>query len=368
MQELYVWGVGGPDDDFTDQNRGIIRSPASPRTLAAVRDPSLDYIHSKVPTEKRAASPPYIMSPEDRRAHDEQQAELVRRLELGLPSPEYVPELGDNGTETWPNDIRIYTRAKAGQLKFWGVIDDDETMEEFWAKHDPEDTRLQEPAEEVKSRGASNQVVKAPEATPHEKSPVRRRQSKRASKINSSHRITKPAASTSLVNKSTRRSLGSTKDIEHQEKLNQMQKDTTPASSNDGPTRRRGAARAPERQEMPVGQNGNSRMKPPPFKPVRTSKAAARTRQAAPRKSLPEGPKEAPQAVKDATPPQRRQGQTPAKAKPTPRKRIEKERTPGVKGNARVTKSKRATKPPAAPSVHTMRTRARGSAEQIQIT
>lgn len=370
MQELHVWGVGGLDDDFTSQNRGIVRRPASPNTLAIIRDPSLDYIHTKVPTERRAASPPYIMSSEEKKAHDEQQAELVRRLELGLPSPEYVPKIGDNGTETWPNDIRIYTRAKSGELKFWGVREDDQTMEEFWAGHDPEGIRLQEPAEEVEPRDSLDQIEQAPEATPpRRKSLVKYRQSRRTPEIRSTRRVQKPSAPPSPVNKNTRRSLGSRKDIEHQERSNHAQKDTTAASSSGRPTRTQGVARYPERQEIPIGQKRKPKAKAPPPKPARSSRATARTRQVTPITFYPEAPKKVPQAVEDTRALKRRPSQAPAKAKITPRKEIrKKQRTPVVQGNAKVKKQKKEKQPPAAPSVHTMRTRARGSAEKIQIT
>lgn len=359
MQELHVWGVGGLDDDFTSQNKGIVRRPASPNTLAVVRDPSLDYIHTKVPSEKRATSPPYIMSPQEKKAHDEQQAELVRRLELGLPSPEYVPKLGDNGTETWPNDIRIYTRAESGELKFWGVREDDQTMEAFWARHDPEGIRLQEPAEEVEPRDSPDHNEQIPEAAPpRSKSLVKRRQSRRKPKIKSTRRVQKPAPPPSPVNEKTRRSLGSRKDIEYQERSDHAQKDPTAASSSDRPTRTQGVVNLSERQEVSIIQKGKSKAKAPAPRPVRRSRATARTRQFTPTKSYPKAPRKAARAVEDIAALKRRPSKAPAKAK----------LTPVVQGNAKVTKPEKVRKPSAAPSIHTMRTRARGSPEKISIT
>ena len=38
-------------------------------------------------------------------------------------------------------DCRIYTKLKNGKYRYWGVKDFDMTMEEFWARNDPDNTR-----------------------------------------------------------------------------------------------------------------------------------------------------------------------------------------------------------------------------------
>ena len=51
---------------------------------------------------------------------------------------DYEPEPGAT-----TKDIRIYTKLGDGEYRYWGVQDLDETMEEFWARIDPDDTREQ---------------------------------------------------------------------------------------------------------------------------------------------------------------------------------------------------------------------------------
>ena len=50
-----------------------------------------------------------------------------------------VPFEPEPGATT--KDIRVYTKLGDGQYKYWGVQDLDETMEEFWARVDPDNMR-----------------------------------------------------------------------------------------------------------------------------------------------------------------------------------------------------------------------------------
>ncbi len=347
--------------------KGITMHPISPRTLAMLRDPSHNYDPGP-PTDNQPTPQQDDMSPEERQAFNERQAELLRTI--NDPSLGFDLRLGHDGTEaeTWSDDIRMYTRAMSGTIKFWGVRDEDETIDEFWARSDPEDTRHQEPTEGAGSPGLRAQIESTQEArSPREKTPVPRRRSKQASQASGSHKVKKPAATSSPVNRNTRKSLGSRKEIEHRVKSDQAREGATEILSSDRPTRRQQAARAPKRQEVSAGQDtSNSKATPP--KPAKTSQARARTRKAAPITPLPEGPSKNVQAVDEITLQKHRRGQAPAKAKPTPRKKTDtKQQTPVVRGNAKITKRKKASQPSAAPSVHTMRTRARGSAEKIGI-
>lgn len=408
MQVLQVWGIGGPEDDSISRDPNIMKVPLSPRTLAELRDPSLDY--SLIPPISQATTASFPeFTTEERQAYDEQQAELVRRKRLDLPKPEYVPKSGDNGTETWPDDIRIYTRAESGELKFWGVREDDETMEDFWARHDPEGSRLWEPAEEAQARDALEQNGNTPEASPPVKeAPGKLRRIKQNARMNGKHRVQKQGTTASPVNKNTRRSLGSGKDMEHQEVLGNAQDATSKAPLSDIPARRQETAKGLEPLELPVPRRGRPKATAPSHEllqdgsvgvmPAEDTNTPKRGR-GRPRKGImptqdinppKRGRGRPPKSImpaEDINPPKRGRGRPPkgimpaentnppkrgrgrppkgqsTLAKKTERKQI----VPVVIGNARVSKEKKTPKPPAAPSLNAMRTTARGSAAKMQI-
>lgn len=78
-------------------------------------------------------------------------------------------------------DTRMYTKLKDGKYRYWGVKDFDMTMEEFWARNDPENTRelianqdsglLPAPAEPASSKSSSPQPRTASRSRVREKTP-----------------------------------------------------------------------------------------------------------------------------------------------------------------------------------------------------
>lgn len=372
--QIWGWGWGGPEWVANTKRAGITSHPTSSATLAELPDPPIQidqtpWLNDHSTPEVPALSPrdvqafnerlidPAALSPENIRAFYERRGVFCEEVDESLPKD---PPLEHNRPETWTeDDIRVYTRVGSGPFKFWGVRDEDETTEEFWAKHDPEDTRHKEAAGVIGPSGTFEPFENALEARPpRDKTPVTHRQLRQARQVKGGHRVKKPAAPTPpQLNRRTRRSLKSKQQVGYQVNLDQARGNAMNVLSDDRPTRRQQATRARKRQEEPGALNTSS-SKLTPCKAAKTSQAGPRTRKPTRITSLPEN---------RATLQQHRQSQSQASAKRTPRKDIKMgQRTPG-EANAKIKKRTKSTQPSAAPSMHSMRTRARGPAEKIQM-
>ena len=107
-----------------------------------------------------------------------------------------------------PNDVRVYTKLKSGEYKYWGIRDDDMEIEDFWAKFDPENTRYQDdnednPLDLGSARHGSPSKYSAPGISAASGSSMRQG----TPKNNHQHRVQKSPSVTPQINKRTRRPL-----------------------------------------------------------------------------------------------------------------------------------------------------------------
>ena len=260
-------------------------------------------------------------------------------------------------------DIRIYTKLGGGEYRYWGVQDLDETMEEFWARIDPDNTRgrlangiLPAPAIPTSSKSASPRPNTASRSNGRRKAPT----------VNSKHRVEKPAIVTQGRQKGIRKALPNKIEgkvlgmyDQTQDLANGTTQEPTVATVSLGPSWPDKAG-----SSHPTNCVSNS-----------TSKTTARGRV---RQMHPEIVDSSPPDAADrrtsttGNPPKFKRGRPAKQEQPTKSQRShelsKKQRRPPAENKAKVTKSKLKMDRPTAPSIHKMRTRARGSAENIHIS
>ena len=301
-------------------------------------------------------------------------------------------------------DTRIYTQFKDGKYRYWGVKDLDMTMEEFWARNDPDKLR------ELIANQDSGPLPASAALTPTKSSSPRPRtasESKRrqATPEGPKHRVTKPAMVTPASKKGTRKSLTSNIEGRYSEIYEQIQDVSNSSTDDRTVVKNRFGTRGPDKAESSQTISGvNSSTSTPSTtrtaargrprkiqsdKAVRsqtiigvnsstfnpsTTKTAARGR---PRKIQSEfidsssNSAGSPSSMRE-DPPKRKRGR-PAKEKYTTKLQDlhgsygsnEKQKRPKAESKAKVTKPKLTNHRPIAPSVHMMCTRARGSAEDL---
>lgn len=270
-------------------------------------------------------------------------------------------------------DIRVYTRLKNGQYKYWGIKDDDNmTIEEFWTKNDPENTRDHDTTQgalvdlvpahtEIRSNSSSPRIEAAPVS----------RNSQKAPEVNPKHRVRKPTTVKSPANKSTRKSLASKIYAKHPGLAEQVRD-----ISESTPRGRRSAAH-PAAVERSDGQ-----AKEPEKKSDATEKTPAQPprkqgRRGRPRTVQPVAVESVrPEAVDQRTsepddavplfPPKRKRGRPATKDSST--KSSRKQKRPAAENKATITKPKQKKERSSAPSSHKMYTRARGGVDHLQLT
>ena len=268
-------------------------------------------------------------------------------------------------------DTRIYTKFMDGKYKYWGVQDLDMTMEEFWARNDPDNTRerianqdsgpLQAPAQLSSSKN--------PSPRPHTASISKRR--RKAPEVNKKYKVAKPAMVTPAGKKGIRKSLAGKiegRDLGSYEQArdiaNSTTKGPTVATNPLGPTWPGKA----DRSQTISGVNSSTST-------PSTMKTAARGR---PRKIQPGVVDPSPRKAADwhtsrtENPPKRKRGRPAKEKQPTKSQRShephKKQTRPQAENKAKVTKSRLKKDRLTAPSFHKMRTRARGRVENSQIS
>lgn len=296
------------------------------------------------------------------------------------------------------DDERVYTRDDGGgEWKFWGIMEPGMILEDFWAKHDPDNTRGKDESQDEEAGSTPGSFTESQPASLPCKEVVKKPQRKRQNpQTKVSNKVSKSKTSTPCVNKRTHRSLGSEKDKGIEEYVEQARSDEAHVSFSDGEEQERTIAHTYQMQKKPVGRRA-----------VPDSKTAnptsAKARRGRPRATAPLPPTDqAMDLIEDVenvhstpakrprgrprasapldqamdlnedvgsiqpTPPKRPRGRPPKQHTPKMIKETGKERkSPAAKGNARVTKLKKSQKPPAAPSTHNMRTRARGPVKML---
>lgn len=260
------------------------------------------------------------------------------------------------------HDIRVYTRLKNGQYKYWGVRDDDMTIEEFWEEKDPGNSRDQDETQDhpINPPPAQNgSLSRGP--SPHNSASPRSERSQKTPHVNPQFKVKKPSTVRPPSNKSTRKSLATMLDAGHSG-LREQARDVTESTLKG---RRSGAHLAIV--ESPDAQA---------IEPRKRSDAAKHDPAHAPRKSAGRGrPRKVQHVVvetahRSADPPpssaaKRKRGR-PSKLQPSPKSSGKRSR-PAAENKAKITKPKQKTKRCSPPSTHKMCTRARGPVERSHL-
>ena len=258
-----------------------------------------------------------------------------------------------------PNDVRVYTKLRNGEYKYWGIRDDDMDIEDFWAKFDPENTRYQDDNEDNplvigSAETASPSNIPTPRISAA--SVLERRQ--KTPQVNSQHRVRKSPSVTPQINKRTRRSMDAKMGAGPpglDERVPDVPESTSKsrrsvahlATVEDSDTqatrpRRSGAGKNTSAKDLPVQALGKPR-------------GRGRPRKVQPSILEPTCPNA---DLTSSTPAKRKRGR-PAKAKVQPKSLAKLDR-PTAESNAKITKPKQRKQRSQAPSVHAMRTRAKG--------
>ena len=302
-------------------------------------------------------------------------------------------------------DTRIYTQFKDGKYRYWGVKDLDMTMEEFWARNDPDNLRELIANQDSGPLPASAELTssKSPSPRPRTASKSKRRQ---ATPDGPKHRVTKPVMVTPASKKGIRKSLTCNIEGRYPEIYEQIQ-DVSNSSAEEGtvvtnlfgtrwpdkaersqtisgvnsststPSTTKIAARGRLRKiqsDKAVRSQTISGVNSSTFNPS-TTKTPARGR---PRKiqsefidSSSSNSADSPSSMRE-DPPKRKRGRPTKEKYPTKSWDLhgsygsnEKQKRPNFESKAKVTKPKLTNHRPIALSVHMMCTRARGPAENL---
>ena len=226
-----------------------------------------------------------------------------------------------------PNDVRVYTKLKSGEFKYWGIRDDDMEIEDFWAKFDPENTRYQDDNEDNPvDLGSTENESSSNNHTPHVNAAARLGRRQKTPQINPQHRVRKSPSLTPQINKRTRQSLAAKVGTE----IAGLGEKTP------------GTSAAKNTSALPVQTSGKPKVR-------------GRPRKAPP--SVPE-PTFPNIDLTPSTPAKRKRGR-PAKTKSQSKSSAKQDR-PAAESNAKITKPKQRKQKTQAPSIHAMRTRAKG--------
>ncbi|CAD6568628.1 MAG: hypothetical protein ASARMPREDX12_001606 [Alectoria sarmentosa] len=282
---------------------------------------------------QRAKVEPNLNTPEGRkRAAEVKLAEKKRKENNWLSR--VIIDRGNGWKPIWGSavdeELRIYTLVKSDEHRFWGIKPIGMGIDEFWEKNDPEVRRHEDRQQEtpVDPNAPTGTLIGEPlrNTTPPKKVAAKQRRRQRTPEINPTHRIRKPStvSTSSKMNKSTRKSLADKVDAVHSE-LEEQARDMTESTFATGRATRN--------------------------KKVITASGA----------------QQAATKLRASAPSERPRGRPPVKGKLTEQS-PKQEKTPAVKGNAKVTKSSQIKQRPSAlPSTHKMRTRRKGPAELLQL-
>lgn len=308
------------------------------------------------------------MTAEDRAAERERKKFAFDTRAL----PRYVMEGWTHfGGGRVDEEVKVYTRTKDWQHRFWGIKPIGMTIEDFWERHDPDVLRFHDSWEEFPldpenpSGPLIGEPVKDLSSTAEAVAKSRRRQ--KTPELNPTHRVRKPKApSRKTKKKSTRKSLAGGTDAGPSRPEDPMPEEPSAVPATDGPSQNETIFHLPTLQHEPAPKDQDQL--PAPSK--RPQRHAARTGDSASAIATPQAskrprgrpPKAHPATKnKDASTPKRPRGRPPGKGKSTT----------AAQGNARVTKSSTSEiqkgRRALAPSTHVMRTRGKGAAESLQL-
>lgn len=272
---------------------------------------------------------------------------------------------------TEETEMKVYTRTYDLKHKFWGVKPVGMTIDDFWDLHDPQVERYDDANQETPASPEIS-MTGSPPMDPRQciKPTAEPRRRQKLPHVTPTNRIGKSTTVSPKVNKSTRKSLADKVDSEHRGLGDQMREVAGTAHAAGRLTRKKEAVTASGAQQEPaVKDEGSAPFKRSRGRPATKAKPAMQDITASPPKRSRGRPSFKPKPAAndaDAITSVRPRGCPPAKGK-LAEKPPKQKKTPAVKGNSRISKSRQEKRRPAAPSTHKMRTRGEGPAELVQL-
>lgn len=340
-------------DQAGDSGRRLLGSIGYPREIlqnTVPMDPEMKKgmaaINAHIEAQ-RAKAEPNLNTPEGRRQAAEAELTEKERKKSNWAS-RVVIDRGNGWKPIWgtveDEELKVYTLLDSGEHRFWGIKPIGMGIYEFWDKYDPEVRRYEDRTQEtpVNPDAPTGLLIGEPPKSPPSLTTAsatsKRRQ--KTPKINPTHRVRKPTAESSKVNKNTQKFLADKVDARHSGLEDQVREMAGTAPANGRSARNKKAATASGAQQAATKDRDSVPSKRPRGRPPIKEKLAKKSPK---QKKTP--------AVKGAL------------AETSPKQK----KTPAVKGNARVTKSSQTKRGPSAPSTHEMRTRGKGPAELLQL-
>ena len=291
-----------------------------------------------------------LNTPEGRKkAAEKAEAELAERQRAWGMRCCALPLHGFKGIHDSAEDkeIKVYTRTYDLKHKFWGIKPVGMTIWEFWDIHDPEVNRYYDANQETPGSPETSTATPPPIDSPQRtKAAVKQRKRQKSSDINSTNRVRKSTTLSPKVNKDSIQSLADQLDAGRSGLEQQMRELPMAVHASGRTTRKMLVDAASSTQQQATINEGSAPSKLPQRRPASKAKVAAKD---------------------DALLSKRSRGRPPTKRKLSG-EAPNQNKTPAVKGNARVTKSQQTERRrPSAPSTHRMRTRGKGPAEPLQL-
>ena len=288
------------------------------------------------------------------------------------------------GGDLKDQEIRVYT-TDYKQRRFWGIKPAGMVMYDFWEQNDPEISRYDdniaitwanplipppitasnEDMPVIWAGPGLNPDVTAPElptaeVPPPTKPAAKSKKRQRTPEVIPTHRVRKSATKSPKVDQNTRKSLADKISTGDSRLEDQVREVPVAGYANGRSTRNKTAVIASDaEQKSATEERGSAPTTRPQGRPATKTKSAAND------SKRPRG-RPATKTKSAAIESKRPRGRPPAKGKQA-EKPPKQQKTPTVKGNARVTKLQKAKPRPSAPSTHKMRTRGEGPAELLRL-
>ena len=335
-------------------------------------------------------------TPENRqKAIEAEYAERERRR-IDFHFCRALPSFVDEGWkhingELADDEVRVYTTDYRTR-RFWGIKPTGMGMNDFWIENDPEVgryddniaitwgnplipppvTALDEINPDIWAGPGLNPDLTPQEppltkAPPAKKAAAKRGVRQKTPDINPTHRVKKAVTKSAKSNRTSRKSLAEEDDARDTRREDNTQEVTASASTSGKESRRKTRDPVSSTQDpKAIADEDPATSKRPRGRPAVNAKPPARN-DITPQPKRPRGRPAVnpnPPAKDDITPqPKRPRGRPPAKGKPS-----KQNKSPAVKGNARVSKPAQKERRPLASSIHKMRTRRKGPAESLQLS
>lgn len=362
------------------------------------RDPEMQRIADAINAERdaeRARQEVEMDTPENRqKASEAKETERERRkinFHFGRAMSSHIREgWRQIGEELTDEEIRVYT-TDYSRRRFWGIKPAGMGMYDFWERNDPEVERYDDNIAmtwahplippPVTAADENIAVIWAgrglnPDVTPTEplvaevppptEATTKPKRHQKTPDVDSTHRVRKSTTKSRTANKNNRKSLADKIDAGHPGPQNPLRDMTETIHAGERTTRNRVAPERSDAQQKSATEDENSATsKRSGGRPAVIAQPAANSETSTLKRPRGRPAASTRQTTKDQDelPPKRPRGRPPAKGKPP-----KQDKTPAVKGNARVTKSSQAKRHrPVAPSTHKMRTRGEGPAELLQL-